>query len=130
MAGQAPPGMPKQTFTFVLPAALSATTDPIVRFKANVGMTPLSVRCTPLTEFDRADGNETYVLSVEDDGVKVSTDNAAVQTATKTEPIEATFASGTYIAKGSVVEIILTLGGTSPSVPARSLIELDFLADG
>jgi hypothetical protein len=124
---QVPAGFPKRTMSFEVPVALTATSDPHLRFTAQMDMMPLSLRCTPITEFDRTTEDETYVLSMEDDTTKITTDNAAVTTALKTATIEATFTAGTKIAKGSIVEIILTLGGTTPIVPARSVIEFDYL---
>jgi hypothetical protein len=127
MAGAAPPGV-KQTKTFCInDADVTATTDPLFRFTANVGMSPLSLRCTPMDEFDRTTEDETYVLSMEDDTTKISTDNTAVTTVAKAAAIEATFALGTHVAAGSVMEIIVTLGGTTPIIPAYSVIELDYL---
>lgn len=124
---ETPAGFEKHTIMLEIPANLTATTDPTFRFKTPVGMTPLACRCTPVTEFDRTTEDETYVISVEDDGTKISTDNAAVTTASKANPIECTFAQGTHIEKDSVVEIIFTLGGTSPIVPARSIVQMDYL---
>jgi hypothetical protein len=117
----------KKTIAFQNAAAIEATVDPLLRFTAQTGMTPLSLRCTPYTEFDRSVEDETYVLSLEDDTVKISTSNTAVATATKTSTIEATFTAGTHIAKDSVLEIVVTLGGDGPIIPARSLFEFEYL---
>lgn len=121
------PALPIKHLTFELPADVTATANPLFRFTTPVGMTPLACRVTPLTEFDRTTGDETYVISVEDDTVKISTDNAAVTTPNKALAHECTFAAGTVIAKDSVVEIIATLGGTTPIIPARSVVVFSYI---
>jgi hypothetical protein len=111
-------------------ANITATTDPILRFVAKCGMTPVAFTIHPLTEFDFTSTTETYVLSVEDDGTVISTANAAISAANKTAPAEATFAAGTQIAKDSVVELIVTLGSTTPIIPAGSLVVFSYLEGG
>ena len=120
-------GVPKQMITFRLASAITATTDPLLRFYARTGMTPLSFRICPLTVFDRADGNETYTLSVRAGGVTISTANTPVTTAGNMLTAEATFAPGVRIAKDAVVELVVTLGGTTPSIPAGSLVTFEYL---
>lgn len=122
-ASAVPPGFPKRTKTIFVDSAIEATQNPIVSFVAQEGMVPLSLRFTS-TALDRTSGNETYVISLTDDGTKVSTDNDAATAAHTT--YEATFAKGTYIAKDSLCKIVLTLGGTTPSITG-TLIELDYL---
>ncbi len=127
MAGAAPPGV-QQTKTFCInDADITATTDPLFRFTANQGLSPLSLRITPMDEFDFTTTDETYVLSMEDDGTKISTDNTAIAAGNKTAAMEATFASGTHVASGSVLEIVVTLGGTTPIIPTYSVVEFDYL---
>ena len=125
-ASDAPPATPKGKICHTVHTALTTTENPVFRFVAQQDMIPLALRCTPTTSFAFTT-DTTYVISMEDDTTKISTDNAAV-TVTQTAPIEATFAAGTRIAAGSVVEVVFTLGGTSPSVDASSLIEFDYLA--
>lgn len=123
----AAPEMPKRIMALAQVASLTSTKDPCYRFYAASQMVPLALRLTPSTEFDFTAGNETYVLSMEDDTVKISTNNTAVSALNKTAPLQATFASGTVIAAGSYVEIVLTLGGTTPVVPALSVYEFEYL---
>jgi hypothetical protein len=124
-----PSGPLKQTLTFCMPTARTATQDPEVRYITPVGITPLALRVTPLAAFVRNDSDETYVVSLEDDGTKISTDNGAVTNANAADAIEATFAASTHVAKDSVLEVVLTLGGTTPSLAAKSIISLDFIED-
>ena len=120
-------GISKHIAVFRLDSAISSTTDPAVRFTAKQNMTMLALRVSPLTEFDRTTGDETYVASLADDGTKISTDNGAVTTAAKTSTIESTFAAATRtVAAESIVTITLTLGGTTPIIPAGSVIELEW----
>lgn len=130
-AGEAP-GMDVQRFLFpcALAADLTATVI-IARWKCQSGMVPVSLRCCPVAAgFDFTTTDETYVLSLEDDTTKISTDNAAVTALNKTGPLQATFPKGQYIAKDSFVTITLTLGGTTPIVPKGSTIELCYLEGG
>lgn len=120
-------GARKFTITFRTAANITATTDPLLRFYAKTGLTPISFRIDPLTEFDFTTGDETYALSVEDDTAAISTANAAISGTNKTNTAEATFAAGTVIAKDSVVELIVTLGGTTPIIPAGSLVTFEAL---
>jgi hypothetical protein len=111
-------------------ANITSTTDPILRFVAKCGMTPVAFTIHPLTSFDFTTGDETYALSVEDDGVAISTANTAIAAGNKTAPAEATFAASTQIAKDSVVELIVTLAGTTPIIPAGSLVVFSYLEGG
>lgn len=121
------PGFKTEMITFRVAASITATTDPLLRFYAKTGMTPISFRIDPLTEFDFTTGDETYILSVEDDTVKISTNNTTIAAGNKTNTAEATFADGTRIAKDSVVELIVTLGGTTPIIIAGSLVTFEYL---
>jgi hypothetical protein len=122
-----PSGKAKQ-MTIVIDTALDTTVDPYLRFVAKTAMTPLSCSIHPLTAF-AFDGDTAYTLSVEDDTVKISTNNAAI-TSAQTTPIVCTFATNTQIAKDSVVEIVITIGGTTPSIPAQSLLIFEYLEGG
>ena len=107
------PGLPKQTMTWMYKTQVTSTADPFIKFTAPVAMTPLALRLSGTFEFTT--GDETYVISLEDDTTKISTNNAAVA-AIGYAQLEATFAAGTRIAKDSVLEIVLTLGGTTPTL--------------
>lgn len=125
---QQAPGFPKKSYRFELPADVTATANPLFRIYMPQACVPISCRITPLTEFDFTTGNETYVLSVEDDDSKISTDNTAIAAGNKTAVMEATFAlTNAVVAAGSYVDIVVTLGGTTPIIPARSVVELDVL---
>ena len=115
--------LPKHTMTWMYKTQVTATADPFIKFTTPVGFTPLALRLCGV--FDFTTTNETYVISLEDDTVKISTDNAAVA-ATAYTTLEATFAAGTNVAKDSVVEIILTLGGTTPTLD-NLVIMLDYI---
>jgi hypothetical protein len=127
---QEQPSDKAKQMTIVIDTALDATVDPYLRFYAKTAITPLSCAIHPLTEFEFGDADETYVVSVEDDTVKISTDDTAVSALNKTAPITATFADNTQIAKDSVVEIVITIGGTTPSIPAQSLLVFTYLEGG
>lgn len=119
---EVPPGSPVVRKSWYFDDTITATENPLIVFFAETGITPLSLRFCAKT-LDRADANETYVVSLEDDGTKISTNNAAaVSTQTK---YEATFDSK-YIAKDSKVEIIFTLGGTTPSLGGFT-VDFDYL---
>lgn len=107
------------------PANITATTT-FFRFKASTNILPLGFRICPNTAFDRTSSDETYVLELQDDTVKCSTDNAAVTNTNNTSPIECTFTQGSIIAKDSWVVGLATLGGTSPIIPAGSLLEFEY----
>jgi hypothetical protein len=117
--------MPKQTKTWYLDSSITATANPLFVFHAEQGMSLLALRFNATT-LDYGDTDETYVISLEDDGTKVSTDNSAA-TATQTT-YEATF-DNKYVAAGSKVEIIFTLGGTTPQLGGIT-VELDYLEGG
>lgn len=107
-------------------AITAATVDPVYRFYVPSSIVPLALRLTPLDTFTFDDLDESYVISLEDDGTKISTDNGAVTAANNAKVLEATF-DNKVIAAGSYVEIVLTLAGTSPSVPALSVFEFEYL---
>jgi phosphohistidine swiveling domain-containing protein len=66
------------------------------------------------------------VISIEDNTTKISTDNAAITSGNKTAPIICTVAPASRpIAAGHYVTVTLTLGGTTPIVPALSTIEIE-----
>jgi hypothetical protein len=110
---ECPPGFPKMTKTFFITPEIEATANPLIEFTAEQGQTPLSLRFNAQA-LERTDGNETYVISLYDDGTKISTDNAAgLLPDTK---YEAYFAASTHIAKDSAMKIVLTLGGTTPAI--------------
>ena len=119
---EVPSGFPKQTKTFYLDPTITSTADPLFVFKAMTNIVPLSLRFTAKT-LDRGNADETYIISLEDDGTKISTNNSAA-TATQAT-YEATF-SDKYIAKDSKVEIIFTLGGTTPQL-GGVVVEFDYL---
>lgn len=123
---EVPAGFPKQTITFTSVAQITSTQNPLFKFTLPVGATPLALRLSGT--FDFTTGNETYVLSLEDDTVKISTDNSAIA-ATGYTVIEATFATGTQIAKDSALEIIVTLGGTTPTLDG-AVITFDYIEGG
>jgi hypothetical protein len=120
--------LPKRTLAFMIPANMTTTAN-AVRFTAQTGMTPLEVRCTPLTEFDFTTGNETYVLSMTDDGTEIATSSATtIAAGNKTATLKAPATSqSTHIAKDSVMVILMTTSGTTPITPAGSLIEFDYI---
>jgi len=119
---EVPAGFPKHTMTWMYKTQVIATADPFIKFTAPVGMTPLALRLSGT--FDFTTGDETYVISLEDDTTKISTNNAAA--AAGYNVLEATFALSTHIAKDSVLEIILTLAGTIPTLD-NLVIEFDYL---
>lgn len=123
---EVPAGFKKQTLTWMYKVQLTATANPYIQFTTPVGFTPLALRCCATC--DRSTGDETYVISLEDDTVKISTDNTAVSGSTGYKVLEATFAQGTHVAKDSVIEIILTLGGTTPTMD-NIAIQLDYIED-
>ncbi len=116
------PGIGKRTKTWFIDSTFDATENPGIAFKAMQNMFPLSLRFTAKV-LDRSDGNETYVISLEDDGTKITTNNPAATAVLGT--YEATFEGGAKIASGSVVEIIFTLGGTTPHL-GGICVELDY----
>ncbi len=124
---EVPAGFPMRTKTFTREADITSTQDPTFFFKALTGMTPLSLRFTATGVVDRGTADETYIISMEDDGTKISTDNPAALLINVT--YEATFAVGTYIAKDSDVEIIFTLAGTTP-ILGDITVEFDYLEGG
>jgi len=123
---ESPAGFIKQSLSWFYNTQINATANPLIKFTTPVGFTPLALRVCFTA--DRTTGDETYVVSMEDDTVAISTANDAVAGATGYKVIEATFALSTHVAKDSVVEIIFTLGGTSPLMDA-TVIELDYIED-
>lgn len=113
-----------QLITFNVPANITSTADPIFRYIPPQRCKPLYARVVPLTEFDRTTGDETYVLSVEVATVKVSTDNTAIGTGNKALPMTCTIPDTQVVAADAIIEVIATLGGTSPIIPAGSLVIL------
>jgi hypothetical protein len=127
---EVPAGFKKRTIILYVNAAdITSTTNPVVRYITPVGLTPLAFRITPYSEFDFTTGNETLVMSVEDDTVAISTANTTLAAANKALIAEATFAASTHVAKDSVLEFIVTLGGTTPIIPAGSVFAFDYLED-
>ncbi len=121
---EVPAGFPKRTMQFTREADITSTQDPTFTFTAQTGMTPLSLRFTATGVVDRTTADETYIISMEDDDTKISTDNAAALLINVT--YEATFAISTHIAKDSVLEIIFTLAGTTP-ILGDVTVEFDYL---
>ena len=121
-----PPGFPKVVRSWQVPVDITAT-QIFARVYLEDGFTVLTAKCTPPAGgFDRTTGDETYVISIEDNTTKISTDNAALTTALKTGPIICTVAPASRpIAAGHYVTVTLTLGGTTPIVPALSTIEIE-----
>jgi len=109
-----PPGFPMQVLCFNHDAQIT-TTATIFDFLAPQDMTIVGLHATGT--FDRTTGDETYVLSVEDATVKVSTNGAAIASPTGQKAIECTFGDGGHhVDAGDRIEIILTNGGTTPTV--------------
>lgn len=122
---EVPNTFPKRTMTWLYKTQVVATADPFIKFTIPVGCTPLALRLSGTFEFTT--GDETYVISLEDDTVKISTDGTAIA-AIGYVCQEATFALSTHIAKDSVLEIVLTLAGTTPTLDGI-VVQFDYLED-
>lgn len=122
---EVPAGFKKVTRTWLYKTQVTATADPFIKFTTPIGLTPLALRLSGT--FDFTTGDETYVISLEDDTTKISTNGTAIA-ATGYVCQEATFAAGTHIAKDSVLEVVITLAGTTPTLDGF-VVEFDALED-
>jgi hypothetical protein len=121
-----PPGFPKVVRSYWIAAQITSTTI-VARIYVEDGFTVLTAKLTPAAAgVDFTTGDETYVVSIEDNTTKISTDNAAITAGNKTGPIICTVpAASRPIAVGHYITVTLTLGGTTPIVPANSTLELE-----
>jgi hypothetical protein len=121
-----PPGFPKIVRSYQIPTNITAT-QIFARIYVEDGFTVLGARLTPVAAgVDFTTTDETYVISIEDNTTKISTDNTAITALNKTGPSACTVAAASRrIAAGHYVTVTLTLGGTTPIVPALSVVELE-----
>lgn len=90
--------------------ALTSTQDPVYTFQMPFAATLIEASAA-CRDIDVADTDETYVLSLEDDGVAITSAWAVVADNT----IDASTITTATVADNSVLETVLTLGGTTPS---------------
>jgi len=105
---------PNSFFTIALTAdgQFTSTVDPLRTFQMPFGATLTEVSAVA-RDIDTADANETYTVDIEDDGTTVL--SSAIALTADNTAVVGTIASAT-IADNSKMELVLTLGGTSPAL--------------
>ena len=105
---------PNSYFTICLTkdGEYTITVDPLATFQMPFGATLTEVSAVA-RDIDTADGNETYTVDIEDDGTSVL--SSAISLTADNTVVVGTVSSGT-IADDSKMELVLTLGGTTPSL--------------
>jgi len=90
----------------------TATVNPIKVFQMPFAATLVEVSAGA-RDIDTTDANETYTIDIEDDGT--TTLSAAIAIVADATPVVGTVSAGT-IADNSVIEAVLTIGGTTPTI--------------
>jgi len=91
----------------------TATKDPVAIFQMPCEATLVEVSATALS-IDTTDGNETYVVDLEENGVSVL-DTDKINITAACTPVVGTVADSA-IADNAMMNITLTLGGATPSI--------------
>lgn len=92
----------------------SATVNPLATFQMPFAATLVEVSACARTA-DAADGDETYTIDVEEAGTSVLSSAISIPRATPNTPVVGTI-SDADIADNAKIEIVLTLGGTTPTI--------------
>ncbi len=90
----------------------TATLDPVATFIMPFGATLTEVSASA-RDIDLGDANETYTIDLEDDGTTTLSSTIAI--VADNTPVVGTVSAAT-IADNSIMEVVLTLGGTSPAL--------------
>ncbi len=113
---------PNSFFTIALwtPNAFGGVSaqDPLQTFQMPFAATLVEVSVTA-RDIDTSDGDETYTIDVEENGTSVLSSPIAI-TADNT-PVVGTI-SDTAIADNAKIEVVLTLGGTSPNITTTTIL--------
>ena len=90
----------------------TSTLDPIATFQMPFSATLVEVSVTARS-IDTADGNETYTVDLEEAGATVL--SSAISITASNTPVVGTVNDAT-IADNAKIEVVLTLGGTTPAL--------------
>ena len=90
----------------------SATVDPVATFQMPFAATLVEVSACA-RDIDTTDGNETYTVDLEEAGTSVL--SSAISLTADNTPVVGTV-SDSSIADNAKMEVVLTLGGTSPTL--------------
>ena len=105
---------PNSYFTTVIckDGQYTATVNPLAAFQMPFGATlvEVSAHCRDL---DTGDADETYTIDLEDDGTSVL--SSAISLTADDTAVVGTISSAT-VADNSKMEVVLTLGGTTPTI--------------
>ena len=96
----------------------TATLDPICTFQMPFAATLVEISAT-IRDIDTGDANETYTLDVEEAGTTVL--SAAISIVADNTPVVGVV-SDADIADNAKIEIVQTLGGTSPAADDTTLL--------
>jgi len=107
-------GSPNSFFTICITKTgqFTSTLDPVATFQMPFGATLTEMSVTA-RDIDTADANETYTVDLEDDGTTVLSSAIAI---TADNTVVVGTISSASIADNSKMEVVLTLGGTSPAL--------------
>ncbi len=112
--GNAKLAAPNSYFTICISKAgqYTATVDPVATFQMPFSATLVEVSATA-RDIDTGDADETYTVDLEEGGTSVL--SSAISIVADNTPVVGTV-SDTAIADNAKMEVVLTLGGTTPTL--------------